>query len=316
VLVSPEWLSGRLEAPDVVVVDLRWREDGSGPQRFDAGHIPGARFCDWTTDLVDPGHRFAFMLASPERFAALMDRLGIGAGTTVVAYADDLGSGPFRLWWACRVFGRDQVRILDGGLDRWRAEGGALAAGPSRRADPAVPSRAADPPAARTGGRWSSGLALTVPATADDVEAARHEPAAAVVDSRPRTQFEGREVWFETGSIRADGHGIARTPRGPIRAGRVPWSVSVPAASLYEHDGTMRSTERLREVFDAAGLPARSLPETSVIAYCGVGISASALGYAALRAGARDARVYDASWDEWGRDPGRPVARGTEGGSG
>jgi thiosulfate/3-mercaptopyruvate sulfurtransferase len=319
-LVSPDWLARCLDDPGTVVVDLRWREDGSARDRFDAGHIPGAAFCDWTSDLVDPDHRYAFMLAPSGRFASLMRRLGVAPHSTIVAYADERGSGPFRLWWACRVYGHDQVRILDGGLERWVAEGRRLESGARSPAgdlagDRQMPERgdrgerttaSAEQDEARA--QWSPRPRLTEPATADDVAAAQHDPSTAVIDSRPPTQFEGREVWFETGPVQAGDDGIARTPRGPLRAGHVPWSLSVPSAALYAPDGTMKDPDELRAVFADAGLPEESLPTTTVICYCGVGISGSALVYAALRAGARDARLYDASWDEWGRDPDRPIA--------
>src|SRR5689334_13416773 len=120
-LVDPAWLVEHLGDPDMVVVDCRWREDGSGPARYAAGHIPGAVHLDWSTDLVEPDAPVAFTLASPERFARVMESRGIGDDSTVVAYADVRGSGPFRLWWACRVYGHDIVRVLDGGLDAWRA---------------------------------------------------------------------------------------------------------------------------------------------------------------------------------------------------
>jgi thiosulfate/3-mercaptopyruvate sulfurtransferase len=321
-LVSPDWLARRLDDPETVIVDLRWREDASARERFAAAHIPGAVFCDWTADLVDPHHRYAFMLAPPSRFASLMRRLGIGATTAVVAYADEQGSGPFRLWWACRVYGHDQVRILDGGLERWMAEDRPLATGSSGphpgssglHDDARARASVDRSPQERGGGSdWSPRPPLTEPATADDVAAAEDDPSTVVIDSRPPTQFEGREVWFETGPVRAGEDGIARTPRGPLRAGHVPWSLSVPSAALYAPDGTLKGPDELRAVFADAGLPEELLPRTTAICYCGVGISGSALVYAALRAGARDARLYDASWDEWGRDPDRPIATGGPG---
>ena len=121
-LVSTEWLADHLEDPAIAIVDMRWREDGSGRRLFEQGHIPGAVFIDWATDLVDPEDRFAFMMAPPSRFASLMERHGIGDRTIVVAYADELGSGPFRLWLGSRQYGHDNVRVLDGGLAKWVAE--------------------------------------------------------------------------------------------------------------------------------------------------------------------------------------------------
>ena len=291
-LVTPSWLSDHLADSDLVVVDLRWDEQGRGRERYEAGHIPGAVFLDWTSDIVDPDHRCAFMLAPPEPFADALERCGIGDENVVVAYADAGHSGPFRLWWACSVYGHDdQVRILDGGIGRWIAEGHSLAMD-----QPDVPAVTWTPRA----------LASELVATADDVVAARDDPAVVILDSRPSEQFRGEAVWFETGAIAADVDGVARTPRGDLRAGHVPWSASVPSSELYRSDLTMKDPEELRDRFAAAG----AVSGRKAITYCGVGISAAALLYALHRAGIEDAALYDASWDEWGRDPKLPVARG------
>jgi thiosulfate/3-mercaptopyruvate sulfurtransferase len=289
-LVTPAWLSDHLEDPEVVVVDLRWDERGTGRARYDEGHVPGAHHLDWASDLVDPDHPVVFMLASPERFAAQLERCGISDDTVVVAYADGGHSGPFRLWWGCCVYGHEsQVRILDGGIEAWLSEG--------------LPLSTETPPSGR--GAWTTRPRPELVATASDVEAAR-EGGAVVLDSREQPKFRGETVWFETGEIHADADGVARTPRGDLRAGRVPWARSVPSQELYRADLTMKSPEELRELF--AGLGAT--PERRVVTYCGVGISASALLYALERAGIEDVSLYDAGWDEWGRDPERPVARG------
>jgi thiosulfate/3-mercaptopyruvate sulfurtransferase len=288
-LVSAARLAARLGDPRLVVVDMRWREDGSGPQAYAEGHIPGAVFLDWATDLADPRHPVAFMLAPPERFRAAMERSGIGDRSVVVAYADPLGSGPYRLWWGCRVYGHDNVRVLDGGLARWVAEGGPLSA-----------ERPTPRPAT-----WTPRPTPGLVATAREVEGARRGPGVVVLDSRPPEQYRGLAVWFEAGPVPAGNDGIARTPRGAIRAGRVPWAASVPAAALYRKDGTMKGRAELRALFARAGVG----PGTRAIAYCGCGISASALLFALARAGI-EASLYDGSWEEWGRDPRRPVARG------
>jgi thiosulfate/3-mercaptopyruvate sulfurtransferase len=294
VLVETAWLAEHLEDPDVVVVDLRWREDGSGRERYLRGHIPGAAFVDWATDLAEDDAPVAFTLASAERFAALMERCGIGERTTVVAYADAEGSGPFRLWIAASAYGHDSVQVLDGGLRRWVGEGRPLASGVEPLGPPA-------------GEPWQPHAAeRSWFASADDVEAASAKPGVAVVDSRPPSQFRGEAVWFETGPIPAGGDGIADTPRGKLRAGRVPWARNVPAAELYRPDGTMKAPEELRTLFTSVGVEAG----TRAIAYCGVGISASALVFALRLAGVDEAALYDASWEQWGRDPRRPVARG------
>ena len=289
-LVAAEWLAAHLDDPDLVVVDMRWQEDGTGRARYDAGHIPRAAFLDWSTDIVDPTHPTVFMLAPPARFAEAMARTGIGNRSTVVAYADSFGSGPHRLWWACRVYGHDNIAVLDGGLDRWIALG--------------LPTDA-DPPPAREAVWTPRGFDTQLLAGAGDVARAEDDPSTVVLDSRPARQFEGRAVWFERGPLPAGDDGIARTPRGDIRAGHVPWAASVPATELYRPDMTMKSPEELRALFGAAGAG----PEAKAITYCGVGISAAALLFALVRAGFDDVSLYDASWEEWGRDPARPVAR-------
>lgn len=290
-LVTTEWLAARLDDPGVVVVDMRWREDGSGLSRYERGHIPGSTYLDWATDLVDPEHPVAFMLATPERFASAMEGAGIGDGVHVVAYADRHGSGPHRLWWACRVYRHDDVSVLDGGFDKWTAEGRPVSS------QPETPRRV----------RWTLwGRDRSLVATAQEVAAAERDSGVVVLDSRPPDQFRGEAVWFETGPVPADPDGLARTPRGEFRAGRIPWAANVPAAWLYRPDHTMKDPEELRRLFAAAGAE----PGSGAVSYCGVAISASALLFALRLAGFEDVKLYDGSWEEWGRDPARPVARG------
>jgi thiosulfate/3-mercaptopyruvate sulfurtransferase len=246
-------------------------------------------FIDWSSDLVDPDDPVAFAMAGPERFRAVMERNGIGDDTLVVAYADEMGSGPHRLWLGSRRYGHANVRVLDGGLARWLDEG-----------RPLSPARPSPRPAT-----WTPRSGESLLATAEDVAAAEHDPRIAVLDSRPPEQFHGAFVWFETGAVAADEDGIARTPRGELRAGRVPWAVNVPVSSVYREDGTLRSEDELRAIFADAGVR----EDTRVITYCGVAISASGLAFALRRAGVEDVAVYEASWEEWGRDPSRPVVR-------
>ena len=290
-LVSTEWLAEHLDDPDLVVADMRWRENGRGPELYRQGHIPGAVHLDWSTDLVDPESPVAFMLAGPDRFAGAMVDRGIGDETSLVAYSDQMGSGPYRLWWACRVYGHDDVRVLNGGWDKWVAEGRPLST---------------DPPRPRHAKTWTARLAAGLVATADEVAAGAREGNVAVLDSRAPEQYRGEFVWFETGQVPAGSDGIARTARGECRAGHIPGAVNVPYASLYQQDLTMKGPDELRALLADAGV--RSTRK--IITYCGCGISASALLFAMTLAGVRDAALYDASWEEWGRDPTRPIARG------
>jgi thiosulfate/3-mercaptopyruvate sulfurtransferase len=187
------------------------------------------------------------------------------------------------------VYGHDDVRILDGGLEKWTAEGRAISTD-----EPVVGAA-----------RWTPHPRDGLVATHEDVAASMLDPGVVLLDSRPPEQFTGEFVWFETGAVRADPDGIAHTPRGQVRAGRVPWAENVPAAELYRPDHTMKTRDELEALFRAAGVT----PGARVITYCGVGISASALLYAVTATGV-DAALYDGSWDEWGRDESLPLARG------
>jgi thiosulfate/3-mercaptopyruvate sulfurtransferase len=233
------------------------------------------------------------MLAGPKRFGEAMARCGIGDHTVVVAYSDGFGSGPHRLWWASRVYGHDTVRVLDGGFEKWVREDRPISTEqPAPR--PPAPAWRARPPDQR------------LIATVEDVERAGEGDDVVLLDARRPEQFRGEAVWYETGAIQAGPDGIARTPRGDIRAGRIPWAVSLPWSDLYRDDRTMKSPAELRQALARAGVR----EPRKAITYCGVGISASALLFALTLAGVEHAALYDGSWEEWGRDPARPLARG------
>ena len=279
-LVETAWLAWHLGDPDLVVVDMRWREDGSGRARFERGHVPGATFLDWSTDLVDPDHPVAFMLAPPERFVAVMERCGVGDGSTVVAYADAHGSGPFRLWWACRVYGHDDVRVLDGGFRKWVAEGRPVSAEP--------------PPVRAAASRWTPRFDQSWVAGAEDVAAgaaAADGPRTVVLDSRPR----GRVATLARHL--ADVHrALARRKQVLLRdrlhlLGRDRGEATCALVGVVRiargADG--HSDQELRELFAAAGATAEAA--SRAVTYCGVGISASALAFALTLAGFDDVAV-------------------------
>ena len=131
VLVSTDWLAGNLGRPGLRVVDIRGKVQPPGstprylPKRHDyeATHVPGAVFVDWTRDIVDPLDPVPVQIAKPDAFAAKMGELGIGDDTFVVAYDDYDHIFAGRMAWALRYYGHDAVRVLDGGWARWLAEG-------------------------------------------------------------------------------------------------------------------------------------------------------------------------------------------------
>ena len=124
VLATTEWLADNIGRPEIRVLDLRWRPDGSAPAVHASGHIPGAALVDWRTDLVEDGdHGETILLVGPDRMAALAARVGIADGTTVVVYDDSQGLFAARAWWSFLAYGLESVRILDGGFPAWAGEG-------------------------------------------------------------------------------------------------------------------------------------------------------------------------------------------------
>ena len=294
-LISVHELHHRLTDPYLRIVDARWRGDGSGRAMYAAGHIPGAVHLDWHSDLNHTRGGVRDLLLPPAEFAAVMAAAGIGDDTRVVAYADGDYSGAARVWWGLRYYGHEHVTVLDGGLDRWRAEGLPL------ETEPATVARAVFTP--RPQRQWL--------ATAAEVEQAVRDgdPSVALVDTRPREQYLGQAVWTPPGSRYLDPSqpAIDIGARGPVRGGHIPSAIHLNSSeNLDPHTWIYLPPEALAARAQAAGVR----PEQRIITYCGVGISAS-LGLFALHlAGYRNLALYDASWEEWGSDPSKPIERG------
>src|ERR687893_1287092 len=135
-LVTTGWLAAHLEDDNLRVVDIRGYIDktdlGGGRQKaeylaareeYDEAHLPGAVYVDWTSDITDPDDPVPAQVAPPERFAEVMGSLGIGDETHVVVYDHAGGQFATRLWWALTFYGHDRVSVLDGGWNKWTAEG-------------------------------------------------------------------------------------------------------------------------------------------------------------------------------------------------
>ena len=124
-LVGTEWLAAHLADPHLRVLDSSYKQPGITPTAradYDAGHIPGAVFFD-IDDVAEPGTSLPHVIPSADRFAAKMEERGIGNDDRVIVY-DSVGlSSAGRAWWMLRLFGHENVALLDGGLPKWRAEG-------------------------------------------------------------------------------------------------------------------------------------------------------------------------------------------------
>lgn len=275
-LVSTGWLAARLGDRAVQVVDATWympAENRSGRAEHEQAHIPGAVFFG-IDEIADPTTDLPHMLPTPEAFAEAAAALGLRREATIVVYdAQGIFSAP-RVWWTLRAMGFPEVRVLDGGLKAWRAEGRPLEGGPVS-ADLA----AVEPDFA--------------PALVRDLEAVRRivaDGGAQIVDARSGARFRGE----------------APEPRAGLRTGHMPGACNVPFGDLLSPDGTMKSVAELRRVFEGAGVDLAQ----PIVTTCGSGVSASLLALALARLGREDVAVYDGSWTEWGGRPDTPVATG------
>ncbi|HEY3437809.1 MAG TPA: sulfurtransferase [Actinotalea sp.] len=204
---------GRAEPP--LLVDVRWSLAGSDRVGYEAGHLPGAVFCDLDAELAGPpGEGGRHPLPTADQLTTMMRRLGIAPGREVVAYDGGAGAGAARAWWCLRWAGHEAVRVLDGGLVAWTAVGGPVESGD-------VAPQAAPEALARVG-------ALPI-VNAEDVRAGR---AGLLLDARAAERFRG-EV----------------EPVDPV-AGHIPGAVSCPTSAVQEPDGRYLSSTALHAVMD------------------------------------------------------------------
>jgi thiosulfate/3-mercaptopyruvate sulfurtransferase len=262
-----------------LVLDVRWRFGGPpGIDGYRAGHLPGAVYVDLDTDLAGPpGAAGRHPLPSAGDFTAAMRRAGVRAGHPVVAYDDGDATIAARLWWTLRYFGHDRVRVLDGGLRAWAAEGLAVTT---------------DEPDVAPGDFTAVPGHLPV---LDAAGAAALARSGVLFDARAGERYRG-----ETEPIDAV-------------AGHIPGAVSAPTAGNVGPDGRFLPPDELRQRFAALGAAAGGPddPAPAVGAYCGSGVTAAHEVLALALAGV-PAALYVGSWSGWTADPGRPVATGAE----
>ena len=277
-VVSTDWLAGRIEAPDIVILDASWHLPPAGRDpraEYLAEHIPGALFFD-IDEIADTSSPLPHMLPAPEKFASRMRKMGIGDGKQVIVY-DSVGLySAARAWWMFRVFGHNDVAVLDGGLPKWKAEGRPLEEGP---------------PGPIQERHFTARFNSMMVRDKDEVRRAVMTGEAGIADARSPARFTGAEP----------------EPRAGLRSGHMPGARNVHYATLLNPDGTMKNPAAIEAVLGQAGIDL-SRP---VITSCGSGITAAILDLGLELVGHTDHAVYDGSWSEWGADPDLPVTRGT-----
>ncbi len=271
---STEDVAAKLGDPRVRLVDCRSSFEGDLRPEYLQGHLPGAAYVCWTTDLAAPpppsGHP-RWMLIGADGLERLMSRLGISNDTMVVGYDAEGGHHAARLWLVLRRYGHHACAIMDGGIQKWVREGRPLESGEVTVA----PARFAAHP--REG----------VIASKEEVLDAVRRGDPWLLDVRRESEYTGEEV-------RA------------ARAGHIPGAVNILWKEALNDDWTLRDADEVEELYANAGFG----PDTRTITYCQAGVRAAFTHLMLTALGREDVRTYDSSWEEWGNDPKTPIVTG------
>ena len=273
-LVSTDWVAENLNDLE----NMRIVESDEDVLLYEVGHIPNAVKIDWVEDLNDPLVRDYL---DPERFARLMGEKGIGPDTKVVFYGDKNNWWATYALWVFRLFGHDNVAVMDGGRVKWEAEGREMT-----QEVPSVPQTQYPAP-----GRDDS----KIRAFKADVE--RHVVAhGLMIDVRSPGEYSGELL-----------HMPDYPQEGALRGGHIPGAANVPWARAAREDGTFKSADELKEIYEGeAGLSG----DAEVVAYCRIGERSSHTWFVLkYLLGYDNVRNYDGSWTEWGNSVGAPIER-------
>ena len=273
VLVTTDWVAEHLDDHGVVVAEV-----DENPDVYDEGHIRGAVKLHWRDDLQDPVERD---LVSKDIFERLLGERGIGNDTIVVLYGDKNNWFAAFAYWYLKIYGHEDVRIVDGGRQKWIDEGRELT------------TEAPSPERVQYGAKERD---ETIRAFRDAVREDISAGENALIDVRSPQEFSG-EVISPPGYEQ----------EGAQRAGHIPTAHSIPWAQAVRDDGTFKSPQELRRLYEAKGVT----PDKQVTAYCRIGersahtwfVLRELLGYEAVK-------NYDGSWTEWGNLVDVPIDKG------
>ncbi len=271
-LVSTEWLAEHLNDASIRIV-----ESNEDILLYDTGHIPGAVKIDWTSDLNDQLSRDYI---NGEQFSKLLSSKGISRDTTVIFYGDKNNWWAAYAYWVFQLFGHTNAKLLNGGRKKWIDEG--------RATTRTVPSFAAThyPVIQRDDTK--------IRAYRDEV-LAHVKAKGALVDVRSVPEYTGEKL-----------HMPEYPQEGALRGGHIPGAASIPWAQAVKEDGTFKSYDDLKALYDGKGVTA----DKDVVAYCRIGERSSHTWFVLTNLlGYKNVRNYDGSWTEWGNGVGLPIEK-------
>jgi thiosulfate/3-mercaptopyruvate sulfurtransferase len=271
-LVSTSWLAENISRPEIRILDVRWRPDGSGQATFNSGHIPAAAYLDWRAELIEADEdEEVLLLAGPDRVAGALGRAGIGDGMTAVVYDDTQNLFASRVWWSMRAYGFGSARLLDGGFPAWVGENRAV-------------SNALQAPATAN---FTPRAQLAARLTTPDIRRLLGSPDVQILDARAPAEYRGHE-------------GNAK------RLGHIPGAVNVPVGATSQPGSQhLRDADQLRSMLHRANVTRGP----RLVCYDGSGVAAAKLAFILSLLGHDDVAVYDGGWAEWGNRLDLPVER-------
>ncbi len=275
-LVSTDWLHAHLNNPDIRVVDASWYLPASGRNpraEYAEARIPGAVFFD-IDEICDLDSPYPHMLPPAEKFASRARKLGLGDGNRIIVYDGSGLSSAARVWWMFRVFGHDEVSVLDGGFPRWQKE---------------IKPVSDLPEIGRERHLTARFNALMVRDT-DQIKAVCETGREQILDARSAGRFSGKDP----------------EPRKGLRGGHIPGSYNLPFSALFDEDGLFKRDDALRSAFLDAGVDMNR----PIVTTCGSGVTASVLALGLHMLGHRNVGLYDGSWSEWGAREDLPAETG------